>query len=810
MRVLTCAAVLWLLLGPAAQGRPFTVEDALHLASLGKVVVAPGGRWVIIEKRRPYDQAPRFDNDTSADIVLDQLWAADLVKGGPAAPLFPQAKGVGYLAGPISPSGSKMLVYRVRGYRFDAGVAEFAKRTIRWLGVTPELAGWGRSAVWRGDDQIVLIENPRNMAPYMVRTNSANMQALPRLWRPTIQGTGASIRVLGSGAYLQDHPRAALRRLLLVDPRTGGRRELARGDFVDLELATSGRYVAVLSEGETMPDRPDRPLRQADATRRTDLALVDLETGVVRRPCPELDLARSLLTWSPSRDALLVFGRKPGEDWEQGGLLQVEGGGGPVKVFTGAGVRPLLDFTPYVHLLHVHADWLGDAPAVYGTLKAIPAVRPEWYRLTPSRAETLSRDLRAPPPDLAAVSAAGDVLLAEDSAWRLGLDGRLIKLAALPKAQVRRAAELSAGPRISLAAPRDDCLEIQRTVDAHLQFDRVCISGKATAEGALPISVQPIGPGGGGAYVGIRRDAQGAQVVFLGGGKDGDRRILGVNAQLASVDFADLVRIHHLGPKGEALTSWLYLPRDRKPGVKLPVVVIPYPGVAQDAEPYEGQAGVAFMGVNPQLVVGQGYAALIPSLPRSGEEPAAGLADQILQVVDAAGEQAPVDIQRLAIWGHSFGGYAVLVVATQTNRFKAAIAEAAPTDLAGGYGAIDPPYRTDPELTTYRLQANMGWSETGQGGLGAVLWDAPERYLRNSPLFAANRIVTPVMLIQGDQDIIDVGEGEKMFNALYRQNKDAVLLTYWGENHTVSSPPNVRDKYRRAFAFLRDQLGPAS
>jgi dipeptidyl aminopeptidase/acylaminoacyl peptidase len=46
-----------------------------------------------------------------------------------------------------------------------------------------------------------------------------------------------------------------------------------------------------------------------------------------------------------------------------------------------------------------------------------------------------------------------------------------------------------------------------------------------------------------------------------------------------------------------------------------------------------------------------------------------------------------------------------------------------------------------------------------------------------------------------------------MFAALYRQNKDAVLVTYRGEGHVVIGPGNVRDQYRRLFDFLGQTIG---
>jgi dipeptidyl aminopeptidase/acylaminoacyl peptidase len=100
----------------------------------------------------------------------------------------------------------------------------------------------------------------------------------------------------------------------------------------------------------------------------------------------------------------------------------------------------------------------------------------------------------------------------------------------------------------------------------------------------------------------------------------------------------------------------------------------------------------------------------------------------------------------------------------------------------------------------------MGFNETGQGGLKGPPWRDPERYRRNSPLFQADRVTTPIMLIHGDQDYVALAQGQAMFNALYRQNKDATLLTLFGERHLPASPANLRAIYAEVLPWLADRL----
>ena len=65
----------------------------------------------------------------------------------------------------------------------------------------------------------------------------------------------------------------------------------------------------------------------------------------------------------------------------------------------------------------------------------------------------------------------------------------------------------------------------------------------------------------------------------------------------------------------------------------------------------------------------------------------------------------------------------------------------------------------------------------------------------------------PVLLIHGDLDK-DLSQPQGLFAALYRQNKDAVLVTYRGEGHIIQGPANVRDEYDRVFGFLDRHLRP--
>jgi len=65
------------------------------------------------------------------------------------------------------------------------------------------------------------------------------------------------------------------------------------------------------------------------------------------------------------------------------------------------------------------------------------------------------------------------------------------------------------------------------------------------------------------------------------------------------------------------------------------------------------------------------------------------MSSDVLSAVDKAIDLGIADPNRLGIAGHSYGGYTVYSLITQTNRFRAAVALAGASDLPSLYGTSD-------------------------------------------------------------------------------------------------------------------------
>lgn len=786
--------------GPAA-ARPLQVEDLLQREDLGQVQATPGGRWLLVEHRAPYASAARFDYQSLNRLFRTRLMVTDLRRPAPLHPLFEAEAGVGYQLGPASPDGERAVVYRLKAERWELGVVTLAIGEVRWLPFTPELPGPGRTVQWRDATHLLAIMRETGDQPYEIRWMRPQA-ALPDRWATTAAG-GLSVTVMGSGERLGVRPRAPAKSIVEITATTGAARTLAHGDFTDLELAPSGVRLAALAAGDDIPMAGDRQV-QGDygvATRRIRLVLVDLARGSVTHPAPQADVLANFLSWSAAGDRLLAYVRTDGEPWSEGRLTVVDAPRGGTVALPRT-IRPVIERRPEV----IYGGWWDGDPIVFG--RPAQGGRPDWYRLGARGPVRLTAALKAPPRTGLSITSTAMLASADGAAWRIGRDGTAVQL---QPAFTPLPPRYEGVPPRPAFAPRSGAPLI-----GSFPSPAGRVLGALFAEGGvrdripLPGGADPL------AYV----VGQGAALDRLSGGGREDVEwagaagqaapLLTINASYEAIDTPRAIAVPHRGPNGEALRSWVLLPAPSVGGGPPPLIVIPYPGASYRESPAAQVNRASPVDVTAALI-GHGYAVLVPSLPvkRGGSGPADGLAEQVLAIVDAAAAQPDLadafDPERLGLWGHSFGGYAVLTILTQTPRFRAAVAQAAVSDMVSQTGVFSVGRRVHADEGA-STPWQTGWVESLQGGMLGPLWSQTDRYVRNSPVFGANRIATPLMLVHGDQDFMSLGQSEEMFSALYRQNKDAQLVTYWGEFHQYASPGTLRDLYGRIFDWFDTRL----
>ena len=129
--------------------------------------------------------------------------------------------------------------------------------------------------------------------------------------------------------------------------------------------------------------------------------------------------------------------------------------------------------------------------------------------------------------------------------------------------------------------------------------------------------------------------------------------------------------------------------------------------------------------------------------------------------------------------------------------FKCAEAGAAVVNMTSAYGGI----------RGESGRARMFQYEQEQSRLGKTLWEEPQLYIANSPLFNIDKIETPLLLMHNDNDgAVPFQQGIEFYLALRRNGKQAWLLNYPGEPHWPTKLENRKDFQTRMSQFFDHYL----
>lgn len=179
-----------------------------------------------------------------------------------------------------------------------------------------------------------------------------------------------------------------------------------------------------------------------------------------------------------------------------------------------------------------------------------------------------------------------------------------------------------------------------------------------------------------------------------------------------------------------------------------------------------------------------GYTLFLPDIVYETGRPGQSAVKCLLPGVQKLIDMGVADPKAIALHGHSWGGYETAFLITQTNLFRAAIAGAAVGNMTSGYSGI-------------RWESGLGRQfqyEKEQSRIGGSLWEYPLRFIENSPVFFADRIQTPLLLMFGDEDgAVPWQQGIELYLAMRRLGKDCVFLQYRGEPHHPQKYANKLD-----------------
>ncbi|MCB2196172.1 MAG: prolyl oligopeptidase family serine peptidase [Bacteroidetes bacterium] len=233
---------------------------------------------------------------------------------------------------------------------------------------------------------------------------------------------------------------------------------------------------------------------------------------------------------------------------------------------------------------------------------------------------------------------------------------------------------------------------------------------------------------------------------------------------------------------GQKLEGLLIKPANFDPNKKYPMIVNFYEKASQNL--YDYQMPEAHRStVDYHYYSSNGYIIFNPDVYYKEGYPGESAYNCVMPGVTQLISEGFVDKDRIAAQGHSWGGYQVAYLATRTNLFAAIESGAPVVNMFSAYGGI--------RLWTGRNRSFQ--YEHTQSRIGKTIWESPLRYLENSPLFTADKIQTPLLIMHNEGDgAVPFSQGIEFFIALRRMGKKAWLLNYNEADHW---PTVVRDKY---------------
>lgn len=253
--------------------------------------------------------------------------------------------------------------------------------------------------------------------------------------------------------------------------------------------------------------------------------------------------------------------------------------------------------------------------------------------------------------------------------------------------------------------------------------------------------------------------------------------------------------VEYKSARGERLQGALFYPAGYEPGKKYPMVVYLYERLSDGLHRYSVPSERDYY--NVAAFTQRGYFLFEPDIVFQPREPGRSVVECVEPAVKKVVEMGLVDVRKVGVVGHSWGGFDASYLATHSDVFAAAVAGAPITNLVSNYG-------------------NHHWSsgiaetdhiETGQQRMEVPLWEDLQAYIRNSAVFNVQNMKTPLMIEVGDNDgTVFWHQGVELYNIARRAKKDVILLVYSGEDHGLRKKPNQIDYHRRIHEWFGHYL----
>ena len=680
--------------------RTLLPRDLFRFEQVRAVELSPDEEWLAYEKVRAGDtgkvKAVTIFGQTRTDI-----WIVRVSGGKPTRITSGAETATGFFHPMWAPDGERLAFVSIKEEEIRLWIWENASRSlfqVSNLGV--DCFSSPNFYAWISSEQIACLmwpEGSLERGRLQAEDTRAGSYAAQH-WLASWSGETVTADVIDSGTQPPRHAKA----LAVIDVQRGKTEIIEELNWGFAKLSPDLRHLATFRHEEVVG---------CLATKRSPtyaefssfffyslgatMQVFDLQKRLfLHEPVVVNDREYRSLRWSPTGAEFALFGSTEGPtqknkgailvyDLNEGRLSEVANSCRRIKEFTWSGVGDLLAFVE-------------PSNSDEGNGRA------DWWRIEdPDKWEILTKEIEAAPVRLVGSELIG---VADGDLWSIDPRSSKVKnltarfergISEIAWAMEKGHADLSEVHYIvsTDGSEKDDLLLLKIGGEGIVEKSSVLKPTKdADIRAYSPINETAIFGADNSTGTYLWAVTKGSDVV------DEATQLVEMNPWLREVESGEVRLFEYRHLDGGKLRGWVILPPGYTEGRFYPTITSVYAGrVYGERRPSVTYMNQAHSVTNLQLLAARGYAVLLPSMPltdpiESGskkENPYQELSKGVLPAVDHLIEVGIADEDRLGLIGHSYGGYSVYGLITQTDRFKAAVASAASSNLVSKYGTFD-------------------------------------------------------------------------------------------------------------------------
>ena len=224
--------------------------------------------------------------------------------------------------------------------------------------------------------------------------------------------------------------------------------------------------------------------------------------------------------------------------------------------------------------------------------------------------------------------------------------------------------------------------------------------------------------------------------------KKSRQRVTDSNPQMGDYKWGTAQLFRWYAYDGSPSEGVLYLPEDFTPEKEYPMIAYFYETYTEDLyRHYDMEPSWSW--INFPFYVSRDYVIFVPDIHYTAGVPGECAWNYVCSGVEEVCRQFPnISKDRIGIDGQSWGGYQTAYLVTRTNMFACAGSGAPVSNMTSAFGGI----------RWESGSSRQAQYEVGQSRIGRNLWEAPALYLANSPVFYADRVNTPLLIMHNDAD----------------------------------------------------------